>query len=1298
MNEILKFLTDNNFMPHGYCLSWSPGLLWTFVISDGLIFLSYFLLPVALGYFARHRQDFPYVRVLWLFVVFILACGTTHLMDVVVIWEPLYGLDAFAKVVTAIVSVVTVAVLIPLIPKALQLPSPAQLREANQRLQLEVAERERVEQALKAANVLLEQGLVAERTQLAALVNSSDDAIIGKNLEGIVTSWNAAAERIFGYSAAEIVGQPITLLFPAELLATEAELLQRIVNGERISNYETQRLRKDGSRIDVAATVSAIKDSDGKVIGASKIVRDITERKRIKAALRESEANFRRLFDVAPVPMALVAADGSMLALNQSIARSFGYTLSDIPTVEDWWRKAYPDPVYRQSVFDSWQNLQRRAAEQQAPIESLEYQVTCKNGEVRTAIISGITMGDNLLASLVDITERKRAEETLRKLSLVVEQSPESIVITDLDARIEYVNEAVIQTTGYSRAELLGQKASLLKSGKTKPEYFVELWDNLTNGRSWQGEFINKRKDGREFVESAIVAPIRQQDGRISHYMAIKDDITEKKQMLQELENYREHLEELVVERTEQLADAMQAAEVANVSKSAFLANMSHEIRTPMNAIIGLTHLLQNTTLDAKQREQLAKISVAAQHLLGIINDILDFSKIEAGKLVLDIGDFDLDQVFKNLNDLICDRAAEKGLEVINRIDPALPAVLRGDALRLGQILLNFASNAVKFTDAGHIVFRAKLIAKNPAGIVARFEISDTGIGMNAEQCSRLFQAFEQADSTTSRRFGGTGLGLAISKRLIEMMGGTVGVASELGRGSTFWLELPFEYAVGSSQQLPKPDIRKGLKVLVVDDVAEAREAIAHMLTRFEARVSVADSGLAAVQNVVDAQQTDSPFDLVLMDWMMPGMDGIQTAHRMGELFGESLPKIVLVTAYSYDGSAEELRSAGIVGHLAKPVTLSALHDTIAGVLSGWRQKTSADTRRPDLSSLKGRRVLLAEDNLINQEVALELLQEAGLVVDLAENGRIACDMAAKQLYDLILLDVQMPEMDGIAASLVIRRMPGREKTPILAMTANAFDEDRRACLSAGMNDHIPKPVNPEVLYDVMLRWMPPLPPAQSAQVHKTSDEQNDGNAALHERLANIPGLDLQAGLHNLQNKLPFYLRQLRHFAQRHAAEADNIRQLLAVGDWESAQRAAHSLKSSAATLGITHIRQTAEGIEMALKQQAAAAADSLQRPLKQLTEQLALFIKQILDVLPAERALQEISPSTYSEEALRAVVEGLRILLEEGNIQSQIYVQNHREQLRQAFGHEGVASLMRHVEVFAFDQALDVLQRDPHL
>jgi PAS domain S-box-containing protein len=1294
MNEILSFFTDNNWMPHGYCLSWSPGLLWTFVLSDGLIFAMYFLLPIALGYFARKRLDFPYIRVLWLFALFILACGSTHLMDAVVLWVPWYGLYAVLKALTAIVSVITVAVLLPLIPKALQLPSPSLLREVNARLQLEIAERERVEQALTAANELLEQGLVAERTQSAVVLNTSDDAIVGKNLDGIVTSWNAAAERIFGYSAAEIVGQPVTLLFPPELLATERELLSRVARGERISNYETQRICKDGRRIEVVATISAIKDRDGKVAGVSKIVRDITEHKRIEAALLTSEANFRKLFDVAPVPMALVAADGGMLAMNQAILRTFGYSLAEIPTIEDWWRHAYPDPGYRRSVIEKWQALQLRAVEENAPIDSLEYQVTCKNGEVRTVIISGITMGDNLLATLVDITERKRVEDELRKLSLVVEQSPESIVITDLEAHIEYVNEAVIQTTGYARSELIGQKVNLLKSGKTKPECFVALWDHLTNGRSWHGEFINKRKDGREFVESAIISPIRQQDGRISHYMAIKDDITDKKAMQEELEHYREKLEELVVERTGQLAEAMKAAEVANVSKSAFLANMSHEIRTPMNAIIGLTHLLQNTALDAKQREQLSKIGTAAQHLLGIINDILDFSKIEAGKLVLDICDFDLDQVFKSLNDLICDRAAEKGLEVIDRIDPALPLVLRGDPMRLEQILINFASNAVKFTDVGHIVFRARLVEKNTSGIVARFEISDTGIGMNKEQCGRLFQAFEQADSSTSRRFGGTGLGLAICKRLIDMMDGIVGVKSELGRGSTFWMELPFQYALSPKPAMPAV-IREGLNVLVVDDVAEARDAISQMLTGFEAKVSKADSGAAAIKSVSAAIDAGVPFDLILMDWMMPDMNGLQAARRIVELTGAEAPKILLVTAYSYDGSVEELRSAGIVGHIAKPLTLSTLHDGIAAVQSGWLRQVRTVSKHPDISTLQGRRVLLAEDNPINQEVALELLQEAGLLVDLAVNGRIACEMAAKNAYDLILMDVQMPEMDGIAASFAIRQLPGREKTPILAMTANAFEEDKQACLAAGMNDHIPKPVNPNVLFSAMLRWIA-MPAAQDIARPKVvaTESPADSAEALRARLAGISGLDLAAGLYNVQNKLPFYLRQLRHFTERHADEAAKIEQLLAAGDLQAAQIAAHSLKGAAATLGVTQIGHVAAAIELPLKQKTANTAEQLAVSLQQLAEQLASFIAEVQAVLPVSSPNLESSLSPYPAEQLRAVIDKLSNLLTEGNIQSQAYLHDHRAELCQALGREVAEVLSRDVEVFAFDKALEALRR----
>jgi two-component system sensor histidine kinase/response regulator len=791
----------------------------------------------------------------------------------------------------------------------------------------------------------------------------------------------------------------------------------------------------------------------------------------LNAERNVSEERFRRLFDLAPLPLALVAENGRVLTLNARFQAVFGYTPEDLPTVDAWFERAYPDPLLRKRARSTWQ--QAASGEDIAP---REYRVVCKDGLARDMLISSVPQVAGALAMFIDISvqkqamqaleatlaeqgkarlatlnqmvdtnaalrraesltaalqesqnrlqllidhapaalamfdremrylavsrrwredyalgdremlghshyeifpeipatwrevhqrgmagetmaadedrferadgrvqwvrwevrpwhaadgsvggivifseditsrrmaeqalrasmeeqrlaqmaalslmedaqsERSRAEaalETVRKLSLAVEQSPESIVITDLTGAIEYVNDAFLKVSGYDRTEVIGQNPRLLHSGRTPPGNFAALWRALQRGDTWKGEFYNRRKDGSEFIEFAIVTPIRQPDGTITHYVAIKEDITERKQVAIELDTHRNHLEELVATRTTELVEARLRADAANQAKSAFLANMSHEIRTPMNAIIGLTYLLQRSQVTEEQRERLHKVDTAAHHLLSIINDILDLSKIEAGHMQLESTDFALGDLLGNTRTLIAEAAKTKGLVVDIDADHT-PRWLHGDPTRLRQGLLNYASNAVKFTERGRIVLRAQRITEDAQGLLLRFEVEDTGIGVPADKLAGLFQAFTQADVSTTRKYGGTGLGLAITKRLARMMGGDAGAESTPGQGSCFWFTARLEH-----------------------------------------------------------------------------------------------------------------------GHGVMPVPAGALLRNAAA----------------DLRSRRGARILLAEDNAVNREVAIELLRTVDLEVDSAENGRLAIDKARGHDYDLILMDMQMPELDGIEAT-----------------------------------------------------------------------------------------------------------------------------------------------------------------------------------------------------------------------------------------------------------------------------------------
>jgi len=564
-------------------------------------------------------------------------------------------------------------------------------------------------------------------------------------------------------------------------------------------------------------------------------------------------------------------------------------------------------------------------------------------------------------------------------------------------------------------------------------------------------------------------------EGRVLGFVAVVTDVTELKMAELELKALND-----------ELALRARQAETATQAKSSFLANMSHEIRTPMNAIIGLTHLIARDTSDTTQHGRLERIDNAAKHLLQVINDILDLSKIEAGKAVLDDVEFSLDQLFSRSFQMVAERAGEKGLELVLDID-RLPQRLRGDPTRLSQALINLLSNAVKFTGEGWVRLRGELLAEERQRVLVRFEVQDTGEGVPPERQASLFSAFEQADGSTTRRHGGTGLGLALTRHLAIMMGGEVGMISCPGDGSRFWFTAWLGRAAEAGDQaMPIP--LRGLRALLVDDLPEALAAIGDLLGALGLQVDALADGPAALERTQAEMNAGLPYDVILIDWRMEPLDGIETLHRMRAMLGAGMPPSILVTAFNEPTLPSQARLAGCEAVLVKPITPSALNDTLMRVLR--RQGTapvvpvSALVKGESLARLRsrhaGQRVLLVEDNPVNRELAIELLNSTGLMVESAEDGAQAVELAVTRSYALILMDVQMPVMDGLAATQAIRERTGRG-TPIVAMTAGAFAEDRAACIEAGMNDHLAKPVDPERLYAALLRWLPLIAPATSA-------------------------------------------------------------------------------------------------------------------------------------------------------------------------------------------------------------------------
>ncbi|MHB9006384.1 MAG: response regulator [Limisphaerales bacterium] len=922
--------------------------------------------------------------------------------------------------------------------------------------------------------------------------------------------------------------------------------------------------------------------------------------------------------------------------------------------------------------------------------------------------------------SFTDITERQRAaQELANRLAFqesLLETIPYPMFIKDADGRFVSCNQAYQRAVGTRLDFLVGKtvlELDYLPEEERRRFHEEDLSVIRETGRR-SYELPIQYSDGQTHVTLYSVDGFRLCTGQPGGLIGLLVDISEQKRVAGEL------------------SEAKAKAEEATQMKSLFLANMSHEIRTPMNAIIGLSHLALKTPLTAKQRDYLSKIHHAGTSLLGIINDILDFSKIEAGRLDLETTDFRLDDVIRSVTTITVQKAQEKGLEFLADVSPAIPETLRGDPLRLGQILTNLVNNAVKFTERGEIRLRIEWLGPTGDKVQLRFSVRDTGIGMTREQAAKLFQPFSQADMSTTRKHCGTGLGLTISRRLVELMGGRIWLESEAGAGSTFTFTVWLEASLATGAGRPLPGRLQKLRVLVVDDHAAAREILVESIAPWAERVDAVSSGHEAIAALRERNR-DTPYDVVFMDWQMPGLDGLQTTRLIkNDATLRQQPAIIMVTAFGREEVREQAEQLPVDGFLLKPVTRSMILDSLMGLFGAGSHSAVATVDSAQESvSLRGARILLAEDNEINQQIAIELLESAGAVLDVARNGRIAVEKladSASQPYDLVLMDLQMPEMDGYQATARIRAEPRLARLPIIAMTAHATLEERDRCLAAGMNDHVSKPINPDLLFETLARFYQPpsedafspraagsipvnppsgMGPEGSSSPRLEIRAPEPGGAATEMAMAGaipdfggagdpgiptVEGMDTGEGLLRVAGNRKLYLSLLRQFVTEQDDAPARIEERMAAGDPPTAERIAHSVRGVAGNLGARTVQAAAAALEQAIRTadpRWAQECRRLEQALRPLLDRLRLALGEAPSAVPAPDSVAIVDAATRRETAARM----LRLLAEFDPAATDC-LDDDEPVFRAMMDAEGFARFKQHVEGYAFAEARTLLEQ----